>query len=70
MSKGWDIFIVRTLPFVMFLLLGVNIIWCPKYRRNVLVGGVETRLKELLPELAEESGYTMLAPEYIRTPLL
>ena len=67
MSKGWDIFIVRTLPFVMFVLLGINIIWCPKYRRNVLIGSVETRLKELLPELAEECGCTMLAP---RTPLL
>ena len=70
MSKGWDIFIVRTLPFVMFILLGINIIWCPKYRRNVLVGGVETRLKELLPELAEENGYTMLAPGDIRAPRL
>ena len=28
MSKGWDIFIVRTLPFVMFILLGINIICC------------------------------------------
>lgn len=26
--KGWDIFIVRTLPFIMFILLGINIICC------------------------------------------
>lgn len=39
--------------------INYHIIWCPKYRRNVLVGGVETRLKELLPELAEESGCTI-----------
>jgi putative transposase len=28
--------------------LGYHIIWCPKYRRKVLTGQVETRLKELL----------------------
>ncbi|MCL5800122.1 MAG: transposase, partial [Candidatus Thermoplasmatota archaeon] len=28
--------------------VGYHLIWCPKYRRNVLVGSVETRLKELL----------------------
>lgn len=39
--------------------INYHIIWCPKYRRNVLVGNVETRLKELLPELAEESGCTI-----------
>ena len=39
--------------------INYHIIWCPKYRRNVLVGSVETRLKALLPELAEESGCTI-----------
>ena len=28
--------------------LGYHIIWCPKYRRKVLVGDIETRLKELI----------------------
>lgn len=36
--------------------INYHIIWCPKYKRNVLVGEVEKRLKELLPKLAEESG--------------
>ncbi|KGI36941.1 IS200/IS605-like element ISClte2 family transposase [Clostridium tetani] len=27
-----------------------HIVWCPKYRRKVLIGNVETRLKELLIE--------------------
>lgn len=27
-----------------------HVVWCPKYRRKVLVGDVETRLKELLIE--------------------
>lgn len=30
-----------------------HIIWCPKYRRKVLVGAVEQRLKEILPAIAE-----------------
>ena len=31
-----------------------HIIWCPKYRRKVLVGDVEVRLKELVLEIASE----------------
>lgn len=30
--------------------LGYHIIWCPKYRRKVLTGDIEVRLKELLRE--------------------
>ena len=33
---------------------GYHLIWCPKYRRKVLVGQVETRLLELLHEKAVE----------------
>ena len=36
--------------------LGFHIIWCPKYRRKVLTGNIETRLKELLNLKAEELG--------------
>lgn len=32
--------------------LGYHIIWCPKYRRKVLVNGIDERLKELLNEKA------------------
>lgn len=32
--------------------LHYHLVWCPKYRRPVLVGAVETRLKELLAEKA------------------
>lgn len=39
--------------------INYHIIWCPKYRRKVLVGEVETRLEELLPIIAEESGCTI-----------
>ena len=34
--------------------LGYHLIWCPKYRRKVLTGEIETRLKELLVEKAAE----------------
>ena len=33
---------------------GYHIIWCPKYRRKVLVGNVERRLRELLSEKAKQ----------------
>jgi putative transposase len=34
--------------------LGYPIIWCPKYRRNILVGIIEHRLRELLVEKAKQ----------------
>ena len=30
-----------------------HVVWCPKYRRKVLVGEIETRLKELIYSIAE-----------------
>lgn len=39
--------------------INYHIIWCPKYRRKVLVDGVDTRLKEVLVQIAEESGCTI-----------
>ena len=34
--------------------IGYHLIWCPKYRRKVLTGKIETRLKELLYKKAKE----------------
>lgn len=31
-----------------------HIVWCPKYRRNVLVGDVKKRLKEIICQVAKE----------------
>ena len=31
-----------------------HVVWCPKYRRGVLVSGVEERLKTVLREVAQE----------------
>lgn len=30
-----------------------HVVWCPKYRRKVLVGDIEARLKEILKEVCE-----------------
>lgn len=32
-----------------------HVVWCPKYRRQVLVQGVDGRLKEVLREVAAET---------------
>lgn len=34
--------------------LGYHLVWCPKYRKRVLVGPVETRLKELITQRCAE----------------
>jgi putative transposase len=34
--------------------VGYHLIWCPKYRKKVLVDGVDKRLKELLYDKAKE----------------
>lgn len=31
-----------------------NVVWCPKYRRKVLINGVDVRLKELIKQTASE----------------
>lgn len=31
-----------------------HVVWCPKYRRKVLVGNIEARLKELIKETCVE----------------
>lgn len=36
--------------------IAYHLIWCPKYRRKVLINGVDVRLKELLKEKAKEMG--------------
>lgn len=40
-----------------------HIIWCPKYRRRVLVNDVETRLKQLLIEQSTKNGYSIESME-------
>ena len=40
-----------------------HIVWCPKYRRKVLVHGVDIRLKEILQEVAIEFGAEIIEME-------
>lgn len=39
--------------------IGYHFIWCPKYRRKVLVGDVEARLREILLEKTHDLGITI-----------
>ena len=43
--------------------LGYHLIWCPKYRRNILVDEVEVRLKELLYKKAKNMNVKIEALE-------
>ncbi|MGH9918222.1 MAG: IS200/IS605 family transposase [Nitrososphaerales archaeon] len=40
-----------------------HVIWCPKYRRRVLVGRIESRLKELIFEVVAEAGGEVIEVE-------
>jgi len=39
------------------------VVWCPKYRRKVLINGVDMRLKELLHEVVSETTGELLELE-------
>ena len=41
-----------------------HVVWCPKYRRKVLINGVDVRLKELLTEYAANFSVDILEMEY------
>jgi putative transposase len=47
-----------------------HVVWCPKYRRKVLVGEIETRLKELIQEACAEIRAEIiemeLMPDHVR----
>jgi len=40
-----------------------HVIWCPKYRRSVLVKGVDVRLKEIIQAVAKECDSEILELE-------
>ncbi|MET7402753.1 IS200/IS605 family transposase [Dactylosporangium sp. NPDC005572] len=40
-----------------------HVVWCPKYRRRVLGGRIEDRLKQLVREVLEEKGAWLVALE-------
>lgn len=40
-----------------------HVVWCPKYRRNALIDGVDERLKSIILEIAEETTAEVLEME-------
>ena len=40
-----------------------HIVFCPKYRRKVLVNGVDVRLKELIRSIADENKFEVIEME-------
>ena len=47
-----------------------HVVWCPKYRRKVLVDGVDERLKEIARAVAEEMRFEIIEmevmPDHVR----
>ena len=46
-----------------------HVVWCPKYRRGVLVGDVEKRLQRILRETAAERNSEVLEVEVMPDPV-
>ena len=44
-------------------LMNLHFVWCPKRRKNVLVGNVAKRLREILEQVAKEKQVKILALE-------
>ena len=40
-----------------------HVVWCPKYRRKVLVDGVDVRLKSLVQEVCAERDFSLIEIE-------
>jgi REP-associated tyrosine transposase len=40
-----------------------HVVWCPKYRRRVIGGRMETRLKEIIAEVVAEKGAWLIELE-------
>jgi putative transposase len=57
MPRGYD----RSQTSVHFM--NYHFVWCPKYRKPVLVDTVESRLKSLIEQKANELGCKILALE-------
>ena len=43
--------------------MNYHFVWCPKYRRKVITGKVESRLKEIIGDVTRENGWEILALE-------
>lgn len=47
-----------------------HVVWCPKYRRNVITADVDIRLKQIIEEVCEEKRATLISmetmPDHVR----
>jgi putative transposase len=44
-------------------MVNYNIVFCPKYRRKLLVDKIKTRLEEIIKDVALENGWEIIAKE-------
>ena len=44
-------------------MLGLQVVWCPKYRGRTVGGRVARRLSELLEQIADEHAWQIMAKE-------
>lgn len=42
-----------------------HVVWCPKYRRDVLIDGADIRLKEIIQQVCFETGSEILEMEIL-----
>ena len=40
-----------------------HVVWCPKYRRPVIEGDIEARLKQIIRDVCDERGYHLIELE-------
>ena len=45
------------------ILINYHIVFCPKYRRKLLVGAVKKRLEELMKDVARDNGWEIISRE-------
>ena len=45
------------------VMINYHIVFCPKYRRHLLVGDIKRRLDETIAEVAKENNWEVIAKE-------
>ena len=49
--------------------INYHLVWIPRYRKQILTGDIEARLKQLLGEIATHYGFEILAHEVMPDPV-